>query len=61
MTVSTENLWMLYGAYGTTGRHILHQVMRRGLLEQPIGAMTPAQAFGADFGLSLPETTIQDL
>jgi short subunit dehydrogenase-like uncharacterized protein len=28
---------------------------------RPVGALTPAQAFGADFALSLPETQIRDL
>jgi len=28
---------------------------------RPVGALTPAQAFGADFALSLPETHIRDL
>ena len=31
------------------------------LEKRPVGALTPAQAFGADFALSLPETRIHDL
>jgi short subunit dehydrogenase-like uncharacterized protein len=29
--------------------------------KRPVGALTPAQAFGTDFALSLPETRIIDL
>jgi short subunit dehydrogenase-like uncharacterized protein len=28
---------------------------------RPVGAMTPAQAFGSHFALSLPDTRIRDL
>src|SRR5262249_39109457 len=35
--------------------------VERVLAERPIGVLTPAQAFGADFALSLPGTRITDL
>jgi hypothetical protein len=42
---------MLYGAYGSTGR--LH--------EPRLDALTPVQAFGADFALVVTGTRIQEL
>ena len=35
--------------------------MERVLAQRPTGALTPAQAFGAEFAVSLPGTTIVDL
>jgi len=50
-----------------TGEGYAHAAMaavravERVLAERPIGVRTPAQAFGADFALSLPGTRITDL
>jgi len=76
--VLTATNWMLYGAYGTTGRLIVDEALRRGhrpvlagrnavravesLLETPCtGALTPVQAFGADFALGVRGRRVQDL
>ena len=45
MTSLTRSNWMLYGAYGSTGRLIL----------------TTVQAFGADFALLVLGTSIREL
>jgi short subunit dehydrogenase-like uncharacterized protein len=37
------------------------RAVERVLADRPVGALTPAQAFGAGFALSLPETGIRDL
>jgi len=37
------------------------RAVERVLAEHPLGALAPAQAFGADFALSLPGTRIRDL
>ena len=43
--------WMLYGAYGRTGRLILDEALRRG--QRP--------AFGSEFALLVPGTRIREL
>jgi short subunit dehydrogenase-like uncharacterized protein len=37
------------------------RAVERLLAERPVGSLTPAEAFGADFALSLPDTRVIDL
>jgi short subunit dehydrogenase-like uncharacterized protein len=60
----TDQASMIYGASGYTGTLIAEEARRQGL--QPVlagdlaGALTPAQAFGADFVLSIPGSTREE-
>lgn len=46
-----------YSMAATAAVHAVERV----LAERPVGSLTPAQAFGAGFALSLPGTSIRDL
>lgn len=53
---------MLYGAYGYRAGAAAAVRAVASLLRTPqIGALTPVQAFGADFALGVPGTQIQEL
>lgn len=53
---------MLYGAYGYRAGAAAAVRAVESLLRTPqIGALTPVQAFGADFALGVPGTQIQEL
>ena len=60
MTTSTRSNWMLYGAYGTTGRLILDEALRRG--HRPLLAgrdSVQLSALRQATGLSAPLTPVQ--
>src|SRR4029079_5489239 len=61
MTLSTRSSWMLYGAYGTTGRLIVDEALRRG--HRPVLAgrdSVPLSALGQATGLSTLSFSLDD-
>jgi short subunit dehydrogenase-like uncharacterized protein len=61
MTITTRSNWMLYGAYGTTGRLVLDEALRRG--HRPVLAgrnATLLSALGRATGLSTVHLPLDD-